>query len=486
MKSGQMAKLALIYTVSSLVVQIFSMVLVPIYTHNMRPEQFGQLQLINTIQSILSIFITLGINSGLTRFYKEHDDGNKLKNTAVTFSLLSSVVFTIVVLIIREPIAKLLFGDVEPWNSYLLYIVLIASFSSLTITYTVYYSMQYKVWRFGFVQMARAALLVFITYYFLVVKESGVIGALQAQVITYGLIFAGCLIMDIKSLRFKLGVKEFKPMAQYGLGLAPGTIANWIYTLIDRYFIQYMIDLRAVAIYSMGYRVGMLMEPLFLSPFKSVFTAYKYEVYKHEDGKDKIKQMYTRYNFIGWYVLLIITVGAEIAIQLLATHEYKEAMYIVPLIALSYYFAGLSEFYSLGIHIANKPMIGSTILGVAAIINIAGNIVLIPILGIYGAGFATVVSYLVINVLNFVIGRKYYRLDLNYFAPFVYLIVVLPLYALYVLLTRMTDILVLKLLIDLLVILLFPLLTVITRIVPFAVVLQSGKMFAKKLKLKKK
>lgn len=482
MKTGKLAKLGFLYTISSLLVQGLQMALVPIYTRSLNPEEFGQLQMINTVQAILAIFITLGMNSGLARFYKEHEDGNRLKNIALTGSLIWSLLFVAVIRLLSKPLAAVIFHGSPDGEAYLINTCLVAAFTALATVYSVHYSMQYKVGMFSAIQMSRALLLVLVTAYYMFAKKAGVVGALHAQVWANGIVLAGCFLLDIRRLRFLWGKREFTTMIKYGTGLMPGGLSNWVYTLIDRYFIQYMIGLRSVGVYSMGYRVGMLMEPLFLNPFKSVFTSYKYEIYKHQDGKEKILNMYKYYNFIGWFFLSSIAIGAELAIRILATPDYIDAMYVVPLVAFSYYLAGLSEFYALGIHIANKPIYESVNLTVCAGVNVVLNLALIPYLGMMGAAYATVFSYAVLNVLDYRRGRLYYPLPLSYLSPFKYLAAFVPIYGTYLILSPLTGSFLLKLILDVVLIALFPVLAVIFRLVPASMVTQIARLVYSKLR----
>lgn len=57
------------YFLSSILTQAINLILIPLYTRNMTPSEFGQYNLISSLQSLLSIFIILGIFSGVCRFF---------------------------------------------------------------------------------------------------------------------------------------------------------------------------------------------------------------------------------------------------------------------------------------------------------------------------------------------------------------------------------------------------------------------------------
>jgi O-antigen/teichoic acid export membrane protein len=181
-----------------------------------------------------------------------------------------------------------------------------------------------------------------------------------------------------------------------------------------------LINLSAVGVYSMGYKIGMLVQPILMNPFKNIFTPYKFEVYKEQNGREKLLRIFTYYNFIGWLIVLGLSLFANPAIKILATKDYQEAYTIVPIVAFAYFIWSLGEFYSLGLHITNRTMLDSWIVICGAAVNIGLNFLLIPKWGMYGAGTAVTLSYLVMTVIYFCIGQRYYRIGIHFLEPFKY------------------------------------------------------------------
>jgi O-antigen/teichoic acid export membrane protein len=417
MQTKSLAKYGVIYMATSVFIQIINLLMVPLYTKTLSQEQFGQLNLLISIQSLLTIFATLGIYSGLNRFINEFENKNRIKNIALTFSVVWGAFLYIVISLSSNMISKLIFNN-DPAGAQYIRIIFAGSIILCLVTiYISYYTMQFKASHCTVINLSKVFLLLGLTYYFIVIRKDGVEGALWAQVITYGILFAGLVIYDIRNIRPDYSRHILRKMLKYGLGLLPGQVASWVYSSIDRYFISILFGLKQVAIYSMGYRIGMLMDPIFLSPFKSVFTSFKYRVYKEADGKQKINEVFIYYHFLGWLIVLGLSVFARIAIKILSTGEYDQAFLIVPIIVFSYYLQGMSEFYSLGIHVNNKTGLESLIYIIGAIINIGLNILLIPWLGIYGAALATVITYIIMNLFSFIIGKKYLDLNIGYFRP---------------------------------------------------------------------
>jgi O-antigen/teichoic acid export membrane protein len=89
--------------------------------------------------------------------------------------------------------------------------------------------------------------------------------------------------------------------------------------------------------------------------------------------------------------------------------EYWSGVYIVPIILFSYLMYGIYINLMAGIFIEKKTKYLPYITGAGVIINIAGNFLLIPPFGMYGAAIATFLSYFVMMVYIYYISEKFYH-----------------------------------------------------------------------------
>lgn len=444
MNKKLIARNGMIYTGSAVLAQAISMLLVPVFTRNMSQEDFGLYSLMISVQSLLSIFSTAGIISGLSRFYHEFQNGNLVKNTTLTFVIALGGVLTAASYFFGGPVYHLIFGASTSGQTLLMIVMASTVLLSISTVYAAYFNMQDKAFVNSFINIGRSIVLLIFSVWLIMFMQMGVLGALIAQLCAYGIVAAVLMLWDIKNLQIRAPKEMLRPMLAYSGGLIPGQISGWVYTLIDRYFIHLLIGLSPVAVYSMGYRLGMLMEPLFLYPFKSIFTPFKYREYKSPDAQMKIRTFFTYYVAIGSFVTLGISTFARAGILLLSTAEYIEASYVVAPIVFSYYLNGLGEFFTLGIHVRNKTGVESGILFVAACVSITLNYLLIPIFGIYGAALTTVISYMFMNVIYYYVGRSLYDTGIGYFEAFKQMPMVLAFYGAYVILSQWMETLLLN------------------------------------------
>lgn len=450
-----------VYLLGSLLTNVINIFIIPLYTNHLSVAEFGQYNIAFTIYSFISCFATLGIYSGMCRFYTDSDDKKALKNITLTFSILWGTLFIIVGWLSASLMSSLIFSGDPKGTLYMRLIFINSVLSGVIAVFSTYFSLQYKAIKTIAIQVSMVLLTFVFSYLFIIVKKQKVEGILYAQLFANSIVLAALLLMDFKNIQLKLEKKSLKNELSYGLGLVPGQVSTWVLTLIDRYFLKAMMNLSSVGVYSLGYKIGMLIDPIFIQPFSKMFTPYKFDVYKQPDSKQKIERMFDYYNLIGWICIFVLALFAKTGVNILGTSEYREAFIIVPVIAFSYYLWGLGNFYALGLQIANKMLLNSGIAAIGAGINVLLNFGLIPLWGMNGAAIATVVAYFLMNVIYFLCGNKYYNTGLNFFKPIYYGAVFAIVYMAYLFISRFIDSIHFEIVINLILILVYLFLNVL-------------------------
>ncbi|MFC1669365.1 lipopolysaccharide biosynthesis protein, partial [Spirochaetota bacterium] len=106
------------YLVSSLITKGIGILLLPVYTRYLLPEEYGILNGLNSIARLLPIFISLYLDSAFGRFFHEkkynHNELKKLFSTIYTF-VLSFGSFCIIFTIISSNFWLKSFFTVDVW-----------------------------------------------------------------------------------------------------------------------------------------------------------------------------------------------------------------------------------------------------------------------------------------------------------------------------------------------------------------------------------
>ncbi|HEY8892193.1 MAG TPA: oligosaccharide flippase family protein [Clostridium sp.] len=410
--SKKLLKISLVYAAGQILIQALNFLLLPVYTNKLGVIEYGKISTITAFTGFISSFLILSIQSGLCRFYKDEVDKNKIVNTALNFAYLISGVMLILMCIFGRMISKMIFDFGDSYK--ILYVIIITSIlGQIASLYTSKYSMEYKALKVCIIQVLQISLQFIIIIYLVLKMNIGLMGVLYGQLIASFTVFIVLTLLEIKNYKFEMNKLLLKNMMIFSLGLLPVNLSGWILTLSDRYFIKHYNGFGDTGVYNLGYQFGMLINPLFITPFLNSFTAYKFEIYKNSNAKEELKNLFRKYNVIGCFIMLGIAIYSKFGIMVFANKDFENAYKVVPLILYSYFLYGKTGYYALGFQIQNKTYKIGIYMGYAAVLNIILNFLLVPKGGTMGAATATIISYFLLNLIFIKSSDKYFKIDLD-------------------------------------------------------------------------
>lgn len=410
--SSKLLKTSIIYAIGQIVTQVMNFFLIPIYTNKLGKIEYGKIAIINTFTGFVSSFLILSIYSGMCRFYKESEDKNEIVSTALNFSYIIGGIVVLISLLFGKPIANLVFKFDNNYRIFLL-VIFTSLLGQISSIYTSKYLMEYKALKVTAVEVIRLIIQFSTIIHFVIFKETGIIGIFYGQFIATLLIFIYFTITEIKNYKFIISNKMLKNMLVYSVGLLPVGVSGWILTLADRYFIDYYNGYGQTGIYHLGYQFGMLINPIFITPFLNSFTPYKFEIYKDDDAKERFKRLFRKYSVIGCFIILGLSIFSKFGILIISNKDFISAYKVVPLVAYSYFLYGKTGYYVLGLQIKNKTYKEGIYMVISAFLNVALNFLFVPKMGMIGAAITTIISYFFLNFMFIIVSQKEYKIDLD-------------------------------------------------------------------------
>lgn len=247
---------------------------------------------------------------------------------------------------------------------------------------------------YNFVTVLNQILLFLFISIFLLFFNLGIDGAFYAFTITHTIIFSILIYHLLKGNKIKLSLDTQYLIQSLEFGLK-GHISNIVA------FFNYRIDIFIIAIYLDASSVGIYSIAVFLvERIWIVSTAVSTVIYARLSQLRESKERKILTAKIGRIVLFVSTgLGIALAlasfllIPILFGHEYIEV--VIPLIILipGILLGSISRIFSNYFTASGNPEINSYVSIVVLTINVILNFVLIPIIGIIGAAWATTISY---------------------------------------------------------------------------------------------
>lgn len=419
-------KYALVYSLGAGITQVAGFLLLPVYTRLLTVEQYGTWAIVQSVQSLASIFLALGLANSLSRiYYDNQSDDVKNQNTASIFWVLLvwGGAVTGIALLFRNGISEAIFKTAEVPA---LTVMLIVTFLPMMLYRNLLTYLQIKIRPKAYSIIRSVQVILFHLFAILFVMKgfsvSGIVGgSLVSAVVAVGILVV-LLKKEIRPSDFNPGV--LRPLFISGMPLMLISLTSWVMNLSDRYFINHFIDAKEVGLYSLAYNiVGVLAFVNMISTQSVPIYLFKVREENRQLGEHLQTEMLRYYTVITSLVTLLLSLFAFEVITLLAPDEYIGAKKFVPLLAFSYVFLGGFDIMHVGIANAKKFNYLLVCFGSSCLLNTLLNFLLIPKYAGMGAAAATAISYFLLMILGNVYSQKTYFMKWHYTTPIVSIVV---------------------------------------------------------------
>ena len=406
----------MIYGTFTMLGRFLTFMLAPLYTNFLTKTEIGAFAYLFAIIPFLNIVYSLGMDASYFRFY-DKSDVHKSKvaftHSFITIALLSGTL-TIIGILASDWLAPRLTS--LPNGSELVKMVFLIPF--LDILMVVPYAllrMTGKARRFAMIRFILVIIAVFFNLLFVVVLEWGIKGVFYAQLISSASGVVIFLPEILKQMVLKFNPSLFRQMLRFGMPTIPASFSAIALQVIDRAILKELTNEDTVGEYNIGYKLGIPMMML-VTMFEYAWKPFYLSRYKDSDAKKMFARVMTYFTLFASGIFLFFSLFTEYIVQLpfiggrLINPDYWESLKIIPIIMGGYFFNGLFTNFTAGFYINKKTDYLPIAMGVAAIVNIAMNFLLIPEFGYMASAWATLAAYFVCAMILYIYSRKIYPL----------------------------------------------------------------------------
>ena len=417
-KGKDLAKNTAIVSIGKICTQLITFLLLPVYTAVLSNEEYGVVDLLNTLTSLLLPIVTLQIEQGIFRYLIDCRENNekqiKLITTIIRFMIIQSIACIVIFLCVSPFIHN-------EYKYFLMANLLMGIFSSLLLQICrgLGDNATYAIGSF-----ITGAFTVVLNVIFIVAFRWGAYGMLGATAIS-NFICAVYIFLKRKIYKY-IKPKQFdktilKEIIKYSVPLIPNMISWWIVSASDRTIISAVIGIAQNGIYSAANKFSGVFTTLY-SVFNLTWTESAAININSEDRDEffsKILDFVIR--FFGSLCLGTIAI-MPFVFNILINEKFAKAYYQIPILILGSVFNILVSFLG-SIYVAKKltKEIAKTSV-IAAIINIFVNIVLIKSIGLYAASISTVIAYALMFIYRWIDVKKYVKFNVNKILMLVFII----------------------------------------------------------------
>lgn len=402
---------SIIYLGSSVFSKAIPFMLLPVLTKYLSPEEYGVLSIFQLMISFFTAFIGMNMSMNVSKNFFKY---TKLQTSLMIGNILIILSLTTVIYFVITLCVSFYYQEIFSVPSNWVVLVPLLSFMLMinTINLTILRN-QEKAYLFGVFEVINTAINMGVTILLLVMYHYGWYARAGGIIIAYTFFFIISLLYMKKNgfiiLRYER--EEARRILKLSIPLIPHVIGGIIIALSDRFFIEKMVSLEEVGIYSIGYMFGMVVV-LFTDAFLKAWSPWFYKMLSNADITKKAKIVKYSYLYIlaTFIIAFSISIFAKFIIPYVVDVRYAGAEIYVFWIAIGYAVHGVYKiFFPYLVHISKTSFLAvSTV--IAAVLNLIFNYFLIKEYGAIGAAYATVFSFIVSASLVFWYQNKHFKM----------------------------------------------------------------------------
>jgi O-antigen/teichoic acid export membrane protein len=403
------------YQLADVVSKLLAVLLLPVYTRYIAPAGYGVVELLANSVIFVSIVVRFGIIEAFLRFYFTSEDPERraaLVRRTAGFLLLATTVAAILLAAFAAPLSSLLLGYRDT-TTFLVAVLGLWSFTNLELAYGVL-RVDERLRTYATASLINVVLTVAASVVLVVGLGDGARGLLLANYGASTVVLLGLWWTMRDRLRVGRGhAQRMGVLLRFGLPTVPAEASVYALSIVDRFYIYHDRSHALAGLYSIAVKLAGAVA-FIVRAFQYAWPPLAYSVTDDAQAARLYGLVTTYYVVVsGWVVAGLALLGRWV-LRLLAAHEYFGAYRALPWVALGWALYGLWVVFLV---IAGRARVTTrnfpaSLAGLAA--NVVLILVLVPPLGIAGAGIALCGAYLVMLGVMYVLTRRAFTVDFEW------------------------------------------------------------------------
>lgn len=409
-RGKHLAKNTAILTVGKICTQLITFFLLPLYTGILSTEEYGTVDLLNTLVSLLLPIVTFQIEKAVFRElieYRENEDSKKVIISTALFSIITQCFVYIFLFCIISPFIN---------NEYKIFL------ATNVIVY-IFASFFQQIARglgnnktFAISSFLSALVTIVSNIVFLIPMRLGangmLLGNMLGQIVCFLYLFI--VLKLYKYISFKVfKIEVLKRILKYSIPLIPNSISWWIFHASDRLIVSTILGIGQTGILSAAHKFSSVYISLY-----NIFDMSWIEMVTLHINDDDIEEFFNKMLnvVLNFFVALGIGIIAAMPFvyNIMIDEKFSEGYYQIPIMIVGSIFNVVIGLISV-VYAAKKntKAIANTS-GFSAVINFVIHITLINHLGLYAASISTMLAFFIMTIYRVKdIGKRYFKVKIR-------------------------------------------------------------------------
>jgi O-antigen/teichoic acid export membrane protein len=444
------------YGGSTIFARFLSYLLTPYLTYQLTKERYGEMSLVYALVPFLNTIYTYGMETAFFRFLQKENYRKDVYDTTMVSAFTSTVLFTILLIIFRQPVAE--FIRIPEHPTYILICALIIGTDALTALPFAKLRSEERPRKFAFIRIISILINLSVVYFFLSIcprlqanKPNSIWSVIYDREFRVGYVLIAnlaaslfamvCLWKEYRQFKWRFQAVLWKEIMIYSLPLTLAGFAGMINETFDRIMLGWWAPTTSIAdargevgTYGACYKLSILIT-LFIQAFRMGAEPFFFK----ESIEQNAQKTYAR--VMKFFVLVITVMFLVVALYLdvwkyfIQNKKIWEGLKVVPILLFANMFLGIYYNMSIWYKLSHRTSAGAYITLVGAAVTLIINYLFIPRFSYMACAWATFLCYGSMMVLSYVWGQQVYPIPYAWKKLLAYMVIVAGIYFIHHVLT---------------------------------------------------
>jgi O-antigen/teichoic acid export membrane protein len=418
-----------IYGIPSIIGRFLGFLMTPVYTWMFLTGEYGILSNVLAYVAFLQVLLTYGMETSYFRFAGRSNEPEKVFSTALVSLSATSFLFVLLVAFFSKTLAT--WVGYPQNHIYIVWMGITVAIDAITSIPFARLRLQRRPVKFAIFKLINIGLTIFLNIFWIIIcpkiiqsNPDSIVQYVYSSEIGIGYAFLAYLVSSLVTLFlflpdfFSVNIKLYKnilvQMLHYGWPILIVGLAGMVNMNIEKILLPELIrnvkdPIAELGVYAANAKLAVLMT-LFIQAFRFSFEPFLFSHYKNEDSKKVYVVIMNYFVIMG----LIIFLGVMFYIDYLKYFAgpekagYHEGLKVVPWLLLGDLFLGVFYTQSLWYKLTDQTHFGAKFAVLGALITLLLNVIFIPSMGYMASAIAFFTASLVMTVVSYFVGQKYF------------------------------------------------------------------------------
>jgi O-antigen/teichoic acid export membrane protein len=388
----------------------------PLYTSYVSPSGYGYAETLMTAVILLSIVLRLGVGEAFIRFYFDDEDGerrDRIARAAVACTFATTTTAALVGVALAGPLSRALLGA---HHVALLELAMLGlwAFTNLEIAYALLRADE-RTGTYMRASVVDVVVTIGLTAFLVVGRRAGAEGLLAGNYSASCLVLVGLWWTERRRLVGSLrGARAaLHKMFAFGLPTVPADASVYALQVADRWYLLRAQSAAAAGLYALAAKLATVVF-VAVRGFQYAWPPLAYSI-EDDAVAARLYAIVTTYYVLGTGAVVAgVALLGRWAVRLLLHHGYFGAHLALPWLALGWALYGLYLIFIVISGRARRTRLNLPAALAGLVVNVVSLFLLVPPLGLAGAGVALALAYVTMIIVIHLLTRRIFTVEFEW------------------------------------------------------------------------